>query len=127
MDFLANYWAKYCHQIDDIIDGERTGPEAILETFALAAGLYSHPFYLRNIAALKQIILNVTSTYADTVAWENENDWHGAWSDHNRHCSLEVVMASAMICGGYTHARQLMPELRTMAFVEHHDKQNNAV
>lgn len=44
MDWLANYWARYCHEIDDIVDGDRPGPEALLGTFALAIGLYSHSF-----------------------------------------------------------------------------------
>lgn len=129
MDFLANHWAPYCHQVDDIIDGEREAAEDILATFALAITLYSHPFYLRNIAALRQVALNVTSMYADTVRWERPGgrqkptDWQLAWADHHRHAALEMVAAVAMICGGYTHARAMMPELRTMAWHEHHDHQ----
>lgn len=125
MDFLANYWARYCHEIDDLVDGERTGPEALLATFALAATLYSHPFYLRHVSALRQVALNVTSMYADSVAWEKAGDWRAAWADHHRHCALEMVAAVAMICGGYDHARQVMPELRFMAWNEHHNEKGS--
>jgi hypothetical protein len=121
MDYLANFWAPYCHQIDDIIDGARTGPEEILGTFALAIALYSHPFFLRHLSALRQVALNVTSMYADSVGWEKAKDWRQVWADHHRHCGLEMVAAVAMICGGYSHARQLMPELRAMAWHEHHN------
>jgi hypothetical protein len=128
MDFLANYWAPYCHQIDDIIDGERKTPEEIIATFALAALLYNHPFFLRNALALKQVALNVTSTYADTVAWEKSPlSWQREWADHHRHCSNEMAQAVAMICGGYAHARAIMPELRTMAYNEHHDEKGKPV
>lgn len=122
MDFLANFWARYCHEIDDIIDGERTEPEAILQTFALAISLYSHPFYLRHIAPLRQIAYNVTNIYADTVAWEKSTiPWQRQWADHHRHCSNEMALAIATICGGYDHARAVMPELRAMAYAEHHN------
>jgi hypothetical protein len=127
MDFLANHWAPYCHAIDDIIDGEKTNPEHILGTFARAIGLYSHPFYLRNLSALRQVATNVTVTYADTVAWEKTEDWRAQWADHHRHCSLEMVIAVATICGGYDHARLVVPEMRVMAWHEHHDKENKPV
>jgi hypothetical protein len=120
MDFLANYWAKYCHLIDDLIDGDAKGAEATLRAFALAITIYSHPFYLQNLAALRQVALNVTCLYADTVAWENAGDWRGTWADMNRHCSIEMVVAVATICGGYEHARCVIPELRMLAYAEHH-------
>lgn len=126
MDFLANHWAPYCHQVDDIIDGERTAAEEILATFALAITLYSHPFYLRHVSALRQVALNITSMYADSVRWERADgqppaSWQEHWADHHRHAGLEMVVAVATICGGYLHARALLPELRTMAWHEHHD------
>jgi len=128
MDFLANYWARYCHEIDDIIDGDRVGPELILGTFALAIELYSHPFYIKHLAGLRQVARNITSTYADTVAWEQgPADWQRKWAEHHRHCSNEMVQAVAMICGGYEHARAIMPELRAMAYHEHHDREGKAI
>jgi len=128
MDFLANYWARYCHEIDDIIDGDRTGPEKILSTFALAIELYSHPFYLKHLEAMKATARNITNTYADTVAWEkSEVEWQRLWADYHRHCSNEMVLTIAMICGGYDHARAIMPEMRATAYHEHHDREGRAV
>src|SRR5260221_14792047 len=48
-------WARYVHEIDDLVDGDRTGHEALLATFAFAIELYSHPFYLRHLPALRQV------------------------------------------------------------------------
>jgi hypothetical protein len=127
MDFLANWWAPYCHEIDDIIDGERTAPEQVLSTFARAAGLYTHPFFLKHGAALRAAALSVTATYADTVAWEKSGvKWQREWADYHRHCSNEMVLAVATICGGYDHARAVMPELRAIAYAEHHDRNGKA-
>ena len=125
MDFLANFWSRYCHGIDDIIDREPVAqnPEFVLEVFARAIELYSHPFYLKHLAALKQVALNVTAMYADTVAWEKAADWRAAWADLHRHCSIEMVVAVATACGGYAHARAVIPEVRMVAYAEHHDRE----
>lgn len=121
-------WRKYVHEIDDIIDGDRPQPEAILGTFALAATLYSHPFYLRHLPALRQIVYNCTNAYADSVAWESSPvEWRRAWADHYRHFGAEMVLAVAGICGGYEHIRSISPELRVVCWNEHHTPDGQAV
>lgn len=123
MDWLANFWSPYVHGIDDIIDGEAKGPEEILSTFALAAELYAHPFYVRHMAALKQLVLVITNCYADAVRWEGHLDkWKADWADHNRHVGMEMVIAVAQLCGGYSHARMISQEQRTICWLEHHDQ-----
>lgn len=126
MDFLANHWAHYCHEIDDIVDGERTQPAEILLTFGRAIELYTHPFFVRHGAALRQMARNVTLMYAQTVAWEKIEDWRAQWADHHRHCSIEMVVAVATICGGMAHAAAVVPELRVMSYQDHHDKEGKA-
>ncbi len=121
MDFLANHWAPYCHAVDDCVDDPQNTHEQLLATFARAIMLYSHPFYVRNLLALRQVALNITHVYAQTVAWEkSELGWQRIWADHHRHVSNEMVVAVATICGGYVHARTVVPELRVMAYAEHH-------
>jgi hypothetical protein len=129
MDFLANHWSPYVHEIDDIMDGDRPGKREQLMTFARACVLFSHPFYLRHLAALKQIVLNVTVAYADSVAWEQADAtaWQKAWSDHNRHCGLEMVIAIATICGGHELAFAISQEQRTLCQVDHHDRQGKII
>lgn len=114
-------WRDYVHDIDDIIDGDKQGPEIVLSTFAAAATLYSHPFYLRNLLALRQIVYNCTNAYADSVAWEkSDTAWQREFSDHYRHFGAEMVLAVASICGGYAHMRSISLELRVICYLEHH-------
>ena len=123
IDFLANHWAPYCHEVDDIIDRDRTGSEEILSTFARAIILYSHPFYLRNIAALRAVALATTNTYADSVSWERSAQPHQReWADFNRHVGMDMVIAVAQVCGGYDHGRSVSQELRETCFAEHPHK-----
>lgn len=127
MDFLLK-WRQYVHAIDDIIDGDRSGPEFILSTFASAATLYSHPFYLRNITALRQLVYNCTNAYTDSVNWEKSaTEWQRQFADHYRHFGAEMVLAVAGIVGGYEHMRSISPELRVICWFEHHDAEGNPV
>lgn len=134
MEWLC-LWRQYVHAIDDIIDGKpelgsagARAPEFILATFAQAIFLYSHPFYLKNIAALRQLVVNCTSAYADTVAWENSSEeWQREFADHYRHFGAELVLAVAGLCAApgqaYATMRAIAPELRTVCYLEHHTKE----
>lgn len=125
-DFLK-HWSAYVHGIDDIID-EDVSNEAILETFMLAAFVYTHPFFVANLMALRQIAINCTNAYADTVAWEkSEEAWKQNFSDHYRHFGAEMVVAVAALCGGYRHARQVSPTLREICWTEHHNAKGEVV
>jgi hypothetical protein len=121
-------WRAYVHGIDDIIDGDLKESEGILRVFMLAAFVYAHPFYLQNMAALQQIVINCTNAYADTVAWErSEEPWRRQFADHYRHFGAEMVLAIAHICGGFDHMRKVSPLLRETCWKEHHDDNGNAV
>lgn len=114
-------WRDYVHNIDDLVDGDLRGPEGLLATFAMAPVLYSHPFYIKNLAALRQVVLNCTNAYADSVMWEKSQvAWQRDFADHYRHYGAEMVLAVAQICGGYAHMRSISPELRVICWHEHH-------
>lgn len=126
-DFLA-FWTTYCHEIDDIMDGDRPDPRDQLKTFARACVLFAMPFYLRNLATLKQVVLNVTVNYADSLRWEKAGEeWRRQWADHHRHAALDMVLAVATICGGHEHAFNLTEELRTMCYHDHHNQEGKPV
>ncbi len=128
MDFLAYHWSPYVHEIDDIVDGDRTSAEDILATFARAPVLYSHPFYLKHLPALRQLVLVINNLFADAVAWEKSQDeWKRDWADHNRHAGMEMVVAVAQICGGYEHARLISREQRAICWQDHHDREGSAI
>jgi hypothetical protein len=129
MNFLSQHWAPYVHAIDDIVD-EEVSAEVKVGAFARAAYLYTHPFFLKNAGALRQVILLVTNMYADSVAWERlpeGNEWKRQWADHARHCGMEMVIAVAQIVGGYEHARAISLEQRAICYVEHHDREGEAI
>lgn len=122
-------WRRYVHQIDDLVDDAalRADAEFVLNTFARAAVLYTHPFFLKNIGSLRQLVLNITNTYADSVRFERLGcDWQKDWADHHRHCGSEMVLAVCMICHGggvegYEAARALSAEVRVLSYEEHRD------
>lgn len=128
MDFLCQ-WAKYCHAIDDIIDGDNRSPEHVINTSgAMPVLLFTHPFFVRNPAitvALRQVVLLVANTYADSVAWEKSPLlWQREHADVLRHCGNEMVFAVAQLCGGYEHARTISLEQREICYhTQHPDKE----
>lgn len=120
-------WATYAHEVDDIIDGDRPDPQDILATFALAIELYSHPFYLQHLEALRQVMLNTTNLYADTVAWEKSpTPWQAQVADAMRCCGNEVTLAVALICGGYRHARRVSLQHRELCWRNQHEPEGLA-
>lgn len=126
-DFLR-LWRDYVHAIDDIVDGDADDNEAVLGTFQKAIWVYSHPFYLENLVALRQLAVNCTNAYADSVAWEqSEVGWQRNFADHYRHFGAEMVLAIASICGGYAHMREVSKVLREICWKEHHDEKGVAV
>jgi hypothetical protein len=128
MDFLANHWSPYVHGIDDIIDGERTAAREVLCTFMRAAQLYTHPFFIKHMPALRQVALTVSVLYADSVDWEKSQvAWQREWADHNRHAGMEMVVAVALLCGGVEHALAISQEQRMICYMDHHDKQGKAI
>lgn len=128
MDFMR-LWSEYVHAVDDIED-EPTTAEFRLRTFALAIEVYTHPFFLRNLAALRQVALNATNAFADVVAWEKSDEkWQKDFADVYRHFGQEMVFAVAGICAGparaYDHVRSISAEWRAMSFFQHHDRDGN--
>jgi len=126
MDFLA-CWREYVHQIDDLIDGDAKGPEAMLNAFMLAAFVYTQPFFIEHMASLRQIAVNCTNAYADSVKWEKAEGWRAQFADHYRHFASEMVLAVASICGGYAHMRKISPILREMGWNEHHNEKGEPI
>jgi hypothetical protein len=120
-------WARYCHEIDDVIDGERPGAQDVLGTFALSALVYSHPFFLRNVFELRGVALVVANMYADSVEWEKSDTvWQRQFADCYRHAGNEMVLAVARLCGGWEHARRFSLAQRMMCWSTQHEQENQA-
>lgn len=116
-------WSEYVHRIDDIVDMDRTDAEFVIGTFGLANRLYSHPFYLRNIASLGLLVQLVTNAYADAEAMKtSDRPWKREAADVLRHAGAEMLRAVVYLCGGYEHLRGLSERFHEVAYYEHHDQ-----
>lgn len=119
-EFLC-LWARWCHEIDDIIDGDRKGAEAIIATFALAPVVLSHSFYIRHLLALRSVVMLVINMYADSVSWEfGHEQWKRDLANCYRHAGNEMVFAVAQLCGGYEHVRTVSQEQRQICYLKQH-------
>lgn len=123
----------YCHEIDDLIDEDTKLEHDVARKLvagahacrigAIALDLYTHPFFLKNMATLKEAMMTNTLNYADSVATEESQvEWQRQFSDWARHGWVQVCLTVARICGGFDHAKSLSMELRTMSYVDHHDQ-----
>lgn len=112
----------YCHQIDDLIDGETAyNPENLLKVLMTANALYSTPFYLQHAWRLQAVVASITNTYADSVAWENSDEkWKSGVADVIRQCGNDMVLVVAFIVGGYNNMRAISLKLREFAYKDQH-------
>jgi hypothetical protein len=102
--FITAFHA-YCHAIDDLIDGDVAfSPEAIENWFRL-----------------QPVIAQITSTYADSVAWEKaDEEWKRQTADVLRLCGNDMIIQVAWIIGGYKHMRAISLKLREFAYHSQH-------
>lgn len=120
-------WYRYCHAIDDLIDTMEDGrpmmnAEQMLEIFALAAMLYNSPFFVRHRDMLFPIVLQVTSAFADSVAWERSPIKHRRTiSNVLSACGDELYFTVALICGGWSHMRSISATIRERDYCAQHD------
>jgi hypothetical protein len=121
-------FVAYLHDIDDIIDKEigkipkaRTDNEAIIRTFALSETVYTHPFYILNINALRPLVKMAFNGYADSVVFEQTDvEWKKKAADVLRQNANEVLLAVVEIVNGYETKRAASLELRGLAYETHH-------
>lgn len=115
------HWARWCHAIDDVVDGETKTPEGIVSAFALAPLVFGHPFYLENLSALRVVTLLVSNMYADSEEMRaTPTEWCQKFADVYRHAGNEMVLAVALICGGYEHVRAISFEQRATCYDTQH-------
>lgn len=117
MAFL-DLWYRYCHGIDDLIDTMEDGrptmaKDQIIGLFFKAAILYNTVFFKRHSTFLLPIVLQITNTYADSVAWERSPVAHRrAMADVMRMAGNEMYNMVALLCGGEQHMRELSPQIK---------------
>jgi hypothetical protein len=120
-------WAQYCHAIDDVVDGDVKDAEGIIRAFALAPIVLGHPFYLENISALRVVALLVANMYADSEDMKDGKPWMKNFANVYRHAGNEMILAVALICGGYEHVRAVSFEQRATCYdTQHKDEREVA-
>lgn len=124
---LCDIAYNYFHGIDDLIDTMQDGrplmnKEEMISLFFKAALFYNHPFYKKNQAILFPIILQITNTYADSVAWEQSPKAHlRAMGDVFRTCGNEFYIMIALLCGGEKHMRSFSAAIKERDWLMQHD------
>jgi len=125
MEFLSR-WGDYLRAIDNVLDEDQWDRVHLTRAFALGCDCFSSQFYIRNLPQLQMIVLVATCILADSVSFEKSPElWKRQWADVLRHADGHVVLAVALICGGWDHVRKLSPVFLTAAYYEH--KQNHGI
>ncbi len=130
MGFNDLYY-NYCHAIDDILDTMQDGrprmaKDQIIETFFNAALLYNNDFFVANRTLLLPIILDITSTYAVSVGWEQSPKAHlRKIADVFRTAGNRLYYMVALICGGPAHALKMIRLIHERDYLRQHDANDN--
>lgn len=120
---FVGLWYRYCHRIDDLLDTREDGrpimsAEDILDTFLLAAWLYSCPFYKKHSDLLLSCVITTTNAYADSIAWERSPIEHRRnIGNILRTCGNEMFFLVATIVGGVQHMRNVSQRIRETDFL----------
>jgi hypothetical protein len=120
-------WYRYVHGIDDLIDTMQDGraqmsQDQIIGLFLNAAFLYNTPFFIRHRNLLFPIVLSITNTFANSVAWEKSSlNRRRIMADVWRTCGDEMYDMVAMIVGGWNHVRVTSPLIRDRDWIGQHD------
>jgi hypothetical protein len=116
-------WIQYVHAIDDVVDEEWdvgcSGSELKITSYILALEVYTTPFFLRNMQALKQMVYAITHLYMDSVSLAEKNV---NFAEYARHSGTEMLVAVAQIVGGYQHAKAISYELHQVNYTKAHDE-----
>jgi hypothetical protein len=120
---FVDAWRHYIKAIDDMIDEQKHDPETLVKTLALACLCYSTMFYAKNSQLLKMLVLAISNSYLDSVAFEKDAElWKRQWADVLRHADLQLVCVVAMITGGWDLARQLSGPMLEQYYLNHKER-----
>jgi hypothetical protein len=122
LSFLK-FYMELGHRIDDIIDKPGISKEEIIQTFLMAALLFSHNrFFQAYRSELYPLVVASLNSYATSVSWEGATLPHRkTLSDILRSDGVQVIEFVALICGGIDRMRVLSPLLRENSWKTHHN------
>jgi len=120
LQFLCMF-NKYCHGIDDIVDGEVKDAEGIISIFLSAGTVFSHSYWQVNGRDLYMTLVLLTNDYADSTKPTE------VMKDLLRFSGNNMIKAVAFLCGGYGNLRNISTKLNDLAFKEHHNSDNQPI
>lgn len=122
-------WYSLCHAWDDLVDTMIDGrptmskDQMISEIGVKSAILYNSPFYVANKELLFPIILDITSTWRVSVAWEKSSILHRRLiADVFRTCGNRLYYFVALLCGGEQHAQDMILKIHERDWLGQHDE-----
>lgn len=125
---------RYIHEGDDLIDIDvangdtRSAAIRSCRLGAMCLELYTHPFFIKNMAALKYAMLRNLHNYKDSVLCEDSKvPWQKQFSDWARHGWLDVCLTVGDICAGFDNTSNESLEMRALSYAEHHSESGKAV
>jgi hypothetical protein len=120
---------EYCHEIDDLEDGEAKGVQPSLRIHQRARVVYTLPFFLRHEAELGAVMESVLQLYADSRLWEkSEHERQRRMADVFRCSGNLVVLTVARLVGwGWEQQRMISPLLWDMSWRSHHDVKGDPI
>ena len=125
---FCDLWHHYVHGIDDLIDTMQDGrpimsQDQIIGLFFHAAVLYNSAFFVSHRNLLFPIVLDITATYSDSVAWEKSPKSHlRLIADVLRTCGGQMYFMVALICGGPEHMRTMSRKIRERDWLSQHNQ-----
>lgn len=123
-DFAVKY-IKHCHAVDDIIDNEDCRPSFVIKSFVDALFVFTHPYFLANLATLKPIAFSVANNFANSCEWEKSDvDWKKKHADILRHAGCDMLDVVVFLVAGYDTMREISPMYREFS---HHNHLNDLI
>lgn len=107
-DFVELF-AKWSHQIDDIVDGDKDiSDEEIVEMqLCWMMAVSGNPFYQANRAFLMPLLIMSSNAWLDANKWEKSEDKvKQCHSDVLKSQYHEVIFACVYLCGGWKSLRE---------------------
>lgn len=106
---FVELFANWSHQIDDLIDQDKTiSDEEVVEMqLAWMAALSTNPFYLANQSFLMPLLILSSNTWLDSNKWgKSEDPVQRCHSDVLKSQYHEVIFACVYLCGGWKSLRE---------------------
>jgi len=121
-------WNKHCHRVDDFVDNSETR-RAINDILWQQFELCHNLFWKQNEVALIVTTAIVINDYADSIIMTDNEDckWQKDWGNYLRFSGNQMILAVALICGGYIKMRSVSMKLREWAYNAHHDNEGNPI